>query len=68
MGVFDDIPAWARQPAQPMEHMAAQATTSPMAPVQKKRGRPPGAKDSKPRARLAPLYPRPKEPDDGNAA
>ena len=56
MGVFDDIPVWARLPDK-------------VEVVPKKRGRPPGAKDSKPRARLARTAPRPpKEPDDGNAA
>ena len=55
MGVFDDIPVWARiLPPEPL-------------PSPKKRGRPPGAKDSKPRAKLAPPSTRPtKEPEDGN--
>lgn len=66
MGVFDDIPAWARLPAQPLTHTAAQATTA--APA-KKRGRPPGAKDSKPRAKIARTKPRtPEEPSNGNTA
>jgi hypothetical protein len=69
MGVFDDIPLWARTTAQPLAHTAAQATEQAATAPPKKRGRPKGAKDSKPRARLARTPPRPpKEPDDGNAA
>ena len=60
MGVFDDIPAWARLPQPPLAHMAAQATTQPWTPERKKPGRPKGAKDSKPR-KLALAA----KPDDG---
>jgi hypothetical protein len=67
MGVFDDIPAWARLPQPPLAHVAAQATTQPLAPEPKKRGRPKGAKDSKPRAKLL-AEPQPKEPDNGNTS
>jgi hypothetical protein len=42
MGVFDDIPVWARLPDK-------------VEVVPKKRGRPPGAKDSKPRKPAAPV-------------
>jgi hypothetical protein len=63
MGVFDDIPAWARLPAQPLAHTAAQ-TTGQDPP--KKRGRPKGAKDSKPRAKIAPTDTRPTKEPHGN--
>jgi hypothetical protein len=67
MGVFDDIPAWARLPQPPLAHMAAQATTQPWTPERKKPGRPKGAKDSKPRVKL-PAEPQPKEPDNGDTS
>jgi len=70
MGVFDNIPLWARLPAQPLAHTAAQATEQAALAPPKKRGRPKGAKDSKPRAKIAPPGPAPhpsdKEPPNGD--
>jgi len=61
MGIFDNIPLWARLPSQPLAHTAAQAVEQAAIEPPKKRGRPKGAKDSKPRAKIAPPDPRPSQ-------
>ena len=81
MGVFDNIPLWARiQPAEPVKAPTDAAIDAALKlieaygpPFPKPRGRPKGAKDGKPRARLATTAVRPENsaesgPLDGNTS